>query len=72
MGAVVETGSDEYAPNGFSKTLTEERYSDAFPLMYAIQFTKNLKKTRTLPLTLILISQDIPLHPGNHCPPSLF
>ncbi|RAL10943.1 S-adenosyl-L-methionine-dependent methyltransferase [Aspergillus homomorphus CBS 101889] len=33
MGVILETGKDEYSPNGLSKTLTVERYSDAFPLM---------------------------------------
>ncbi|KAE8154067.1 S-adenosyl-L-methionine-dependent methyltransferase [Aspergillus avenaceus] len=31
VGAVVETGCDEYTSNGFSTTLSESRYADAFP-----------------------------------------
>jgi hypothetical protein len=34
MGVITETGSDEYRATGFSKVLTVEKYSDAFPLMY--------------------------------------
>lgn len=33
MGTITETGYNEYSPTGFSKVLTVERYSDAFPLM---------------------------------------
>ncbi|KAL2815093.1 S-adenosyl-L-methionine-dependent methyltransferase [Aspergillus granulosus] len=33
MGVITETGSDEYRPTGFSKVLTVDKYSDAFPLM---------------------------------------
>ncbi|OJK01987.1 hypothetical protein ASPACDRAFT_50756 [Aspergillus aculeatus ATCC 16872] len=33
MGVLLETGKDSYQPTGFSKTLTEQKYSDAFPLM---------------------------------------
>ncbi|KAL4746853.1 hypothetical protein BDW72DRAFT_183937 [Aspergillus terricola var. indicus] len=33
MGVITETGSDEYCPTSFSKVLTVEKYSDAFPLM---------------------------------------
>ncbi|KAJ5513696.1 Winged helix-turn-helix transcription repressor DNA-binding [Penicillium fimorum] len=33
MGTITETGYNEYCPTGFSKVLTVERYSDAFPLM---------------------------------------
>ncbi|KAL4982245.1 S-adenosyl-L-methionine-dependent methyltransferase [Aspergillus falconensis] len=33
MGVITETGCDEYCPTGFSKVLTVEKYSDAFPLM---------------------------------------
>lgn len=71
MGAIFETGPDEYSPTGFSKTLTVEKYSDAFPLMYATQPTNNPEKARTPPLTVLLTCQDIPLHPRNPRPPSL-
>jgi hypothetical protein len=33
MGVITETGSDEYRSTGFSKVLTVDKYSDAFPLM---------------------------------------
>lgn len=33
MGTIAETGRDEYVATGFSKVLTVEKYSDAFPLM---------------------------------------
>ncbi|KAL2782642.1 S-adenosyl-L-methionine-dependent methyltransferase [Aspergillus keveii] len=33
MGVITETASDEYRPTGFSKVLTVDKYSDAFPLM---------------------------------------
>ncbi|CAI7612634.1 unnamed protein product [Penicillium viridicatum] len=33
MGTITETGYNEYSPTGFSKVLTIERYSDAFPLI---------------------------------------
>lgn len=33
MGVITETGCDEYCPTSFSKVLTVEKYSDAFPLM---------------------------------------
>lgn len=36
MGVLLETGKDSYQPTGFSKTLTEQKYSDAFPLMYTL------------------------------------
>ncbi|KAL2801702.1 hypothetical protein BJX63DRAFT_426569 [Aspergillus granulosus] len=32
MGVITETGRDEYSATGFSKVLTVEKYSDAFPL----------------------------------------
>jgi hypothetical protein len=35
MGVITETGCDEYLPTSFSKMLTVEKYSNAFPLMYA-------------------------------------
>ncbi|KAJ6135949.1 hypothetical protein N7512_001109 [Penicillium capsulatum] len=41
MGAILETGPDEYSPSGFSKTLTVEKYSDAFPLMTS-RFTQGI------------------------------
>ncbi|KAJ5960860.1 Winged helix-turn-helix transcription repressor DNA-binding [Penicillium vulpinum] len=41
MGTITETGYNEYCPTGFSKTLTVERYSDAFPLMTR-RFTKGI------------------------------
>ncbi|OQE47057.1 hypothetical protein PENCOP_c001G01827 [Penicillium coprophilum] len=41
MGAITETGYNEYCPTGFSKVLTVERYSDAFPLMTR-RFTKGI------------------------------
>ncbi|KAL4761111.1 S-adenosyl-L-methionine-dependent methyltransferase [Aspergillus foveolatus] len=34
-GVITETGCDEYRPTSFSKVLTVEKYSDAFPLMDA-------------------------------------
>ncbi|BCS20287.1 uncharacterized protein APUU_20719A [Aspergillus puulaauensis] len=33
VGVITETGHDEYRATGFSKVLTGEKYSDAFPLM---------------------------------------
>ncbi|KZN85436.1 Demethylsterigmatocystin 6-O-methyltransferase [Penicillium chrysogenum] len=33
IGTISETGYNEYCPTGFSKVLTVERYSDAFPLI---------------------------------------
>ncbi|OJI98866.1 hypothetical protein ASPVEDRAFT_50464 [Aspergillus versicolor CBS 583.65] len=33
VGVITETGPDEYAATSFSKVLTGEKYSDAFPLM---------------------------------------
>ncbi|KAL4795782.1 S-adenosyl-L-methionine-dependent methyltransferase [Aspergillus venezuelensis] len=33
MGVITETGRDEYKSTNFSKVLTVEKYSDAFPLM---------------------------------------
>ncbi|KAL3441960.1 S-adenosyl-L-methionine-dependent methyltransferase [Aspergillus insuetus] len=33
MGVITETASDEYRSTGFSKVLTVDKYSDAFPLM---------------------------------------
>ncbi|KAJ5384078.1 Winged helix-turn-helix transcription repressor DNA-binding [Penicillium concentricum] len=41
MGTITETGYNEYCPTGFSKVLTVERYSDAFPLMTR-RFTKGI------------------------------
>ncbi|CAI7573252.1 unnamed protein product [Penicillium palitans] len=41
MGTITETGYNEYSPTGFSKVLTVERYSDAFPLM-THRFTKGI------------------------------
>ncbi|KAI2725959.1 hypothetical protein CBS147332_2846 [Penicillium roqueforti] len=41
MGTITETGYNEYSPTGFSKVLTVERYSDAFPLMTR-RFTKGI------------------------------
>ncbi|CAG7953768.1 unnamed protein product [Penicillium nalgiovense] len=41
IGTITETGYNEYGPTGFSKVLTVERYSDAFPLMTR-RFTKGI------------------------------
>ncbi|KAJ5843574.1 uncharacterized protein N7525_001315 [Penicillium rubens] len=41
IGTISETGYNEYCPTGFSKVLTVERYSDAFPLMTR-RFTKGI------------------------------
>ncbi|OQE29095.1 hypothetical protein PENFLA_c004G01297 [Penicillium flavigenum] len=41
IGTITETGYNEYCPTGFSKVLTVERYSDAFPLM-THRFTKGI------------------------------
>ncbi|KAL2812683.1 S-adenosyl-L-methionine-dependent methyltransferase [Aspergillus cavernicola] len=41
MGVITETGCDEYCSTGFSKVLTVEKYSDAFPLMTS-RFTKGI------------------------------
>ncbi|KAJ5499348.1 Winged helix-turn-helix transcription repressor DNA-binding [Penicillium expansum] len=41
MGTISETGYNEYRSTGFSKVLTVERYSDAFPLMTR-RFTKGI------------------------------
>ncbi|KAJ5625074.1 Winged helix-turn-helix transcription repressor DNA-binding [Penicillium lagena] len=41
MGAVEETGADEYSPSGFSRVLAIERYNDAFPLMTG-RFTRGI------------------------------
>ncbi|KAL4931010.1 S-adenosyl-L-methionine-dependent methyltransferase [Aspergillus undulatus] len=41
MGVITETGRDEYRSTGFSKVLTVEKYSDAFPLMTS-RFTKGI------------------------------
>ncbi|KAL4804193.1 S-adenosyl-L-methionine-dependent methyltransferase [Aspergillus unguis] len=41
MGVITETGLDEYTTTGFSKVLTGEKYSDAFPLMTS-RFTQGI------------------------------
>ncbi|KAL5343275.1 S-adenosyl-L-methionine-dependent methyltransferase [Aspergillus crustosus] len=41
MGVITETGRDEYRSTGFSKVLTVEKYSDAFPLMTS-RFTRGI------------------------------
>ncbi|KAL4920630.1 S-adenosyl-L-methionine-dependent methyltransferase [Aspergillus aurantiobrunneus] len=41
MGVITETECDEYCSTGFSKVLTVEKYSDAFPLMTS-RFTKGI------------------------------
>lgn len=38
VGVITETGHDEYRATGFSKVLTGEKYSDAFPLMYVFAY----------------------------------
>ncbi|KAJ5835419.1 Winged helix-turn-helix transcription repressor DNA-binding [Penicillium robsamsonii] len=41
MGTITETGHNKYCPTGFSKVLTVEKYSGAFPLMTR-RFTKGI------------------------------
>lgn len=35
MGVIQEAGPDQYQRTGFAMAMCQEKYSDAFPLMYA-------------------------------------
>ncbi|PYI28156.1 S-adenosyl-L-methionine-dependent methyltransferase [Aspergillus indologenus CBS 114.80] len=59
MGVLLETGKDTYQPTGFSKTLTEEKYSDAFPLM-TTRFTQGFL---ALPTFLAQTNHTNPTNP---------
>ncbi|PYH79787.1 S-adenosyl-L-methionine-dependent methyltransferase [Aspergillus uvarum CBS 121591] len=60
MGVLLETGKDTYQPTGFSKTLTEQKYSDAFPLM-TTRFTQGFL---SLPTFLAQTNHTNPTNPN--------
>ncbi|RAH79729.1 S-adenosyl-L-methionine-dependent methyltransferase [Aspergillus japonicus CBS 114.51] len=59
MGVLLETGKGTYQATGFSKTLTEEKYSDAFPLM-TTRFTQGFL---ALPTFLAQTNHTNPTNP---------
>lgn len=43
MGVIQEAGPDQYQRTGFAMAMCQEKYSDAFPLMYVPYFSALLK-----------------------------